>query len=83
MNDVHSFPVEWHTIFQNSLMPARLEDGDVLDSTVPHFTVHQGSAKACPGTDLQSRLPLAMDVSAASLNPDVLDQQLHAAEVKD
>lgn len=57
---------------------ARTCGGHVLD-----FTVDHASISICPGTDLQLRLPLTSDFSAANLDPHDLDQQLHATEVKD
>lgn len=56
----------------------RTGGGHVLD-----FTLAEGVIELCPGTDLDLRLPLTSAFSNANLDPDDLDEQLHATEVKD
>ncbi|MDO4908253.1 MAG: acetolactate decarboxylase [Corynebacterium sp.] len=56
----------------------RTTGGHVLD-----FVLDEGTVELCPGTDLNLRLPLTHDFSTASLDPEDLDHQLHAVEIKD
>lgn len=55
----------------------RSSGGHVLD-----FTLTEGKIELCPGTDLDLRLPLTSAFSKANLDPEDLDEQLHATEVK-
>lgn len=56
---------------------ARTQGGHVLD-----FTLTEGKIELCPGTDLDLRLPLTSAFSTANLDPEDLDEQLHATEIK-
>lgn len=56
---------------------SRSAGGHILD-----FRLREGTVSVCPGTDLQLRLPLTPDFSRAHLDPEDLDQQIHATEVK-
>lgn len=57
---------------------ARTSGGHVLD-----FTLGSGLVELCPGTDLNLRLPLTAQFSAAELDPQDLDDQIRRTEVKE
>lgn len=60
-----------------------IDDGRTVGGHVLDFTLAEGKIELCPGADLDLRLPLNSTFSEANLDPEDLDEQLHATEVKD
>ncbi|WP_370451994.1 acetolactate decarboxylase [Corynebacterium sp. 320] len=59
-----------------------IDDDRTVGGHVLDFTLEEGKIELCPGTDLELRLPLTREFSAANLAPEDIDAQLHKTEVK-